>query len=165
MAVNNDEIKELVREQYGAHAQRVIEMSSVTEHGDSGHTDSCGCGSSESACCGPEDMENALRLYNMGQLAGLPAESHRRLCWMRESHGLGWATAGRAGAGSGFRWWYRLLPSGAAGGRDRERDRVGHDVVHAGPGPQEPGFAGLDQRPVRARAKWRRCSCPAIRTT
>ncbi len=107
MAVNNDEIKELVREQYGAHAQRVIEMSSVTEHGDSGHTDSCGCGSSESACCGPEDMENALRLYNVGQLAGLPAES------IAASAGCGNPTA-LAGLQPGE----RVLDLGSGGGID-----------------------------------------------
>ena len=75
MVANQDEIKELVRERYGARAQRVIELSPVAEHSADEHTDSCGGGPAGSACCGPEDMEHAMRLYNDGQLAGLPAES------------------------------------------------------------------------------------------
>ena len=63
MATNSNEIKELVRERYGARAQRVIELSPVVEHGAGDHTDGCGCSVSDSACCGPEDLEHAMRLY------------------------------------------------------------------------------------------------------
>ena len=106
MAINNDEIKELVRERYGARAQRVIELSPVVEHGDSEHADGCGCDVSAS-CCGPEDLEHALRLYNDGQLAGLPAES------IAASAGCGNPTA-LAGLQPGE----RVLDLGSGGGID-----------------------------------------------
>ncbi len=107
MAINQDDIKELVRERYGARAQRVIELSPVEEHGADEHTDSCGCGPSASACCGMEDMEHAMRLYNEGQLAGLPAES------VAASAGCGNPTA-LAGLQPGE----RVLDLGSGGGID-----------------------------------------------
>ncbi len=107
MAINQDDIKELVRERYGARAQRVIELSPVAEHGADEHYDSCGCGPSDAACCGPEDLEHALRLYNEGQLAGLPAES------IAASAGCGNPTA-LAGLQPGE----RVLDLGSGGGID-----------------------------------------------
>ena len=107
MVANQEEIKELVRERYGARAQRVIELSPVVEHSPEEHTDSCGCGPAGSACCGPEDMEHAMRLYNDGQLAGLPAES------IAASAGCGNPTA-LAGLQAGE----RVLDLGSGGGID-----------------------------------------------
>ncbi len=107
MVANQGEIKELVREKYGARARRVIELSPVVEHGADEHTDSCGCGPAGSACCGPEDLEHALRLYNDGQLAGLPAES------IAASAGCGNPTA-LAGLQPGE----RVLDLGSGGGID-----------------------------------------------
>ena len=107
MAIEHENIKELVRERYGARAQRVIELSPVVEHGDGEHTDSCGCGPSAAACCGPEDMEYAMRLYSDGQLAGLPAES------IAASAGCGNPTA-LAGLQPGE----RVLDLGSGGGID-----------------------------------------------
>ncbi len=107
MATNSNEIKELVRERYGARAQRVIELSPVVEHGAGDHTDGCGCSVSDSACCGPEDLEHAMRLYNDGQLAGLPAES------IAASAGCGNPTA-LAGLQPGE----RVLDLGSGGGID-----------------------------------------------
>ena len=107
MVANQDDIKELVREKYSARAQRVIELSPVVEQGADEHTDSCGCGPSASACCGPEDLEHALRLYNEGQLEGLPAES------IAASAGCGNPTA-LAGLQPGE----RVLDLGSGGGID-----------------------------------------------
>ncbi len=106
MTTYNDEIKELVRERYGARAQRVIELSPVVEHGDGEHTDGCGCDVSAS-CCGPEDLEHALLLYNEGQLAGLPAES------IAASAGCGNPTAL-----AGLKPGERVLDLGSGGGID-----------------------------------------------
>ena len=107
MVVNNEDIKELVKERYGARAQRVIELSPVAEQGHDDHGDSCGCSSADSVCCGPEDLEHAMRLYNDGQLAGLPAES------IAASAGCGNPTA-LAGLQAGE----RVLDLGSGGGID-----------------------------------------------
>ena len=64
MTTNSEEIKQLVRERYGARARGFIELPPVQETGEG-----------DSGCCGPADMERALRIYTEGQLAGLPAES------------------------------------------------------------------------------------------
>ena len=64
MATQSEEIKRLVRDRYGARAKGVIELTVVSQPSDG-----------EAACCSPADMDRALRLYNEGQLAGLPAES------------------------------------------------------------------------------------------
>jgi len=106
MVTNQNDIKELVRERYGARAQRVIELSPVVEPGADEQSDGCGCNVS-SACCGPEDMEHAMRLYNDGQLAGLPAES------IAASAGCGNPTA-LAGLQPGE----RVLDLGSGGGID-----------------------------------------------
>ena len=107
MAIEHDNIKELVKERYGARAQRVIELSPVVQQDAGEQTDSCGCGPSEAACCGPEDLEHAMRLYNDGQLAGLPAES------IAASAGCGNPTA-LAGLQAGE----RVLDLGSGGGID-----------------------------------------------
>ncbi len=67
MDMNQERIKELVRERYGARAQRVIDSAE--------RSGCCGCGPSVSACCGPDEMENTMRLYSEDQLSGLPAGS------------------------------------------------------------------------------------------
>ena len=106
MVANQEDIKELVRERYGARAQRVIELSPVVEHGADEHTDGCGCNVA-SVCCGPEDLEHAMRLYSEGELAGLPAES------VAASAGCGNPTA-LAGLQPGE----RVLDLGSGGGID-----------------------------------------------
>ena len=106
MAINQEDIKELVRERYGARAQRVIELSPVVEHGADEHTDGCGCNVA-SACCGLEDLEHAMRLYSDGQLAGLPTES------IAASAGCGNPTAL-----AGLRPGERVLDLGSGGGID-----------------------------------------------
>ena len=52
MTTNSEEIKKLVRERYGSRAKGVIELTQVqpTDGGDAG-------------CCGPADLERALRIY------------------------------------------------------------------------------------------------------
>ena len=107
MVANQDQIKELVREKYGARAQRVIELAPVVEHGADEHSDSCACGPAGSSCCGPKDLEHAMRLYNDGQLAGLPAES------IAASAGCGNPTAL-----AGLRPGERVLDLGSGGGID-----------------------------------------------
>ena len=96
MTTNSEEIKQLVRERYGARARSFIELTPVqdTAEGDSG-------------CCGPADMERALRIYTEGQLAGLPAES------VAASAGCGNPTA-LAGLSPGE----RVLDLGSGGGID-----------------------------------------------
>ena len=64
MATQSDEIKRLVRERYGSRAKGVIQLTVVEQPA-----------GGEAACCSPADMDRALRLYNEGQVAGLPAES------------------------------------------------------------------------------------------
>ena len=107
MVANQNDIKELVRERYGARAQRVIELSPVIEHSGDEHTDSCGCGPAGAECCGPTDLEHAMRLYNEGQLAGLPAES------IAASAGCGNPTAL-----AGLQLGERVLDLGSGGGID-----------------------------------------------
>ncbi len=96
MANNPEEIKRLVRERYGARARGVIELTVVqdTRSGDSG-------------CCGPADLDRALRIYTEGQLDGLPVE----------------AVAASAGCGNptalaGLRPGERVLDLGSGGGID-----------------------------------------------
>jgi SAM-dependent methyltransferase len=64
MTTDSEEIKRLVREKYGARAKGVIELTEVRQTGDG-----------DSGCCSPADMDRALRIYNEGQIAGLPTES------------------------------------------------------------------------------------------
>ena len=95
MATDQSEIKRYVQERYGARARGVIELSEAqTTEGDAG-------------CCGPSDTERALRLYNEGQVAGLPPE----------------AVAASAGCGNptalaGLRQGERVLDLGSGGGID-----------------------------------------------
>ncbi len=105
MTTNNEEIKELVREKYGARAERVIELSPVLEQGSVEQGE--GCCEVSASCCGPEDLDHAMRLYNEGQLSGLPAES------IAASAGCGNPTA-LAGLQPGE----RVLDLGSGGGID-----------------------------------------------
>ena len=111
MATNQDEIKRYVQERYGAHARGVIELSvaqgpaNSSNSPDSNGADAVGCG--DSGCCGPADVERALRLYTEGQVGGLPAE----------------AVAASAGCGNptalaGLRTGERVLDLGSGGGID-----------------------------------------------
>ena len=69
MSTEQEKIKDLVKERYGARAERVISLTPAELD-----SDGCGC-STGSACCGVEDLDHAMLLYNEGQLAGLPTES------------------------------------------------------------------------------------------
>jgi SAM-dependent methyltransferase len=64
MSTSSEEIKKLVRDRYGARAKGVIELTLLQLPG-----------GSDQGCCGPADMDRALRIYNEGQVAGLPAEA------------------------------------------------------------------------------------------
>ena len=64
MSTSSEEIKKLVRDRYGARAKGVIELTLLQPPG-----------GSDQGCCGPADMDRALRIYNEGQVAGLPAEA------------------------------------------------------------------------------------------
>ena len=96
MATKSEEIKQLVREKYGAKAKGVIELADTSQQ------DSGGRG-----CCGPTDVERALRIYNEGQLGSLPAES------VAASAGCGNPTAL-----AGLRRGERVLDLGSGGGID-----------------------------------------------
>ena len=118
MATNQDEIKELVKETYGARALRVIELSPVSQAGEHDHSNGCGC--ETAACCGIEDLDHAMRLYTGGQLAGLPTES------IAASAGCGNPTAL-----AGLKPGERVLDLGSGGGIDcflaaREVGETGH---------------------------------------
>lgn len=98
----HNEIKELVRERYGAVAQQVIGIPLV------GHNDcEVGVGCGEGGCCDAPDNDHALRLYASGELEGLPAEA------MAASLGCGNPTA-LAGLQPGE----RVLDLGSGGGID-----------------------------------------------
>ena len=101
MSTDQDKIKELVKERYGARAERVISLTPVELE-----PDGCGC-STDGACCGVEDLDHAMLLYNEGQLAGLPTES------IAASAGCGNPTA-LAGLQPGE----RVLDLGSGGGID-----------------------------------------------
>ena len=96
MATNQEEIKKLVQEKYGARARGIIELKVVQQpaQGDSG-------------CCGPADLDRALRIYSQGQIAGLPAET------VAASAGCGNPTAL-----AGLRPGERVLDLGSGGGID-----------------------------------------------
>ena len=104
MSTEQEQIKELVRERYGARAERVINLTPA----ELTHTESDGCGcSTDGACCGVEDLDHAMLLYNAGQLSGLPMES------IAASAGCGNPTA-LAGLQPGE----RVLDLGSGGGID-----------------------------------------------
>ena len=96
MATDQNEIKRFVQERYGARARGVIELAEAQPTCDA-----------DSGCCGPSDSERALRLYNEGQVAGLPAEA------VAASAGCGNPTA-LAGLKAGE----RVLDLGSGGGID-----------------------------------------------
>ena len=96
MATDQSEIKKFVQERYGARARNVIELSEAQSSG-----------SEDEGCCGPSDFDRALRLYNEGQVTGVPAE----------------AVAASAGCGNptalaGLRPGERVLDLGSGGGID-----------------------------------------------
>ena len=118
MTTNHDEIKELVRERYGVHAQRVIDLMPVPEAGLE-RDDGCGC-AAEAACCRAADMDHATSLYGEGQLAGLPTQA------IAASAGCGNPTAL-----AGLKPGERVLDLGSGGGIDcflaaREVGETGH---------------------------------------
>ena len=128
MDMNQEHIKELVRERYGARAQRVIDPG---EHSGGG-----GCGPSVSTCCGPDDMENAMRLYSEGQLSGAarrirgsvgPAVATLRL-WLGCNPGNGCWDLGSGGGIDCFLAAQQVGDTGHVTGLD-------NDPVHAGTGP------------------------------
>ena len=145
MATEREKIKELVKERYGARAERVIRLTPVELD-----SDGCGC-STGGACCGVEDLDHAMLLYNEGQLAGLPTESFAAS-----------AGSGNPTALAGLQLGERVLDLGSGGGIDcflasqqvGETGHVtgpGHDPGHAGFGPQQQGQIGHRKRGVRAR--------------
>ncbi|MDE2939807.1 MAG: arsenite methyltransferase [Chloroflexota bacterium] len=96
MATDQNEIKRFVQERYGSRARGVIELSEAQPSCDG-----------DEGCCSPSDTERALRLYNEGQVAGLPAE----------------AVAASAGCGNptalaGLKPGERILDLGSGGGID-----------------------------------------------
>ena len=99
MTTNHEEIKEVVRDRYGARARGVIQLTEVQPVP--------GTGSSDAGCCGPADLDRALRLYNQGQIDGLPAAA------VAASAGCGNPTA-LAGLTAGE----RVLDLGSGGGID-----------------------------------------------
>ena len=107
MSTESKEIKELVKERYGARAKRVIELSPIQEVvADYEHGGGCGC-DADTGCCGPIDLDHAVRLYKDSQLTGLPVES----------------VAASAGCGNptvlaGLREGERVLDLGSGGGID-----------------------------------------------
>ena len=96
MATDQSEIKRFVQERYGARARTVIEVSEVES-----------AAGGDEGCCSPSDAERALRLYNEGQVAGLPADA------VAASAGCGNPTA-LAGLQPGE----RVLDLGSGGGID-----------------------------------------------
>ena len=99
MATNHEEIKEVVRGRYGARARSVIQLTEVQA--------APGTDSGDAGCCGPADLDRALRLYNQGQIDGLPAAA------VAASAGCGNPTA-LAGLSAGE----RVLDLGSGGGID-----------------------------------------------
>lgn len=104
MSTEQDQIKDLVKERYGARAEQVIALTPTElEHE---HDGGCGC-STDTACCGPVDLDHAMNLYSKGQISGLPMES------VAASAGCGNPTA-LAGLQPGE----RVLDLGSGGGID-----------------------------------------------
>ena len=101
MAADSEEIKQIVQERYGAKARGVIHLTDISQTNE----DDPSCG--DLGCCSPGDLDRALRIYQEGQLAGLPAES------VAASAGCGNPTA-LAGLSLGE----RVLDLGSGGGID-----------------------------------------------
>jgi SAM-dependent methyltransferase len=120
MSTDSKDIKELVKEAYGARAKRVIELSPIPESTtEDGGGAGCGCDAGGD-CCGPVDLDHAVHLYNEGQLSGLPVES------VAASAGCGNPTAL-----AGLREGERVLDLGSGGGVDcflaaRQVGETGH---------------------------------------
>ena len=104
MSTERNQIKELVKESYGARADRVINLTPAELGHD--HGADCGC-STDVVCCGPTDLDHAMILYSEGQLSRLPIES------VAASAGCGNPTA-LAGLQPGE----RVLDLGSGGGID-----------------------------------------------
>ena len=165
MTTNGEEIRQLVRETYGARAKRVIELAVAgdtgpvagggsccgpeTVAGDTGPTAGGGscCGPETVAgdtgptaggggCCGPGDVDRALRIYAEDQVSGLPSEA------IAASAGCGNPTA-LAGLQPGE----RVLDLGSGGGIDcfLAAQRVG-DSGHV---------VGLDMTPEMLELAWK----------
>ena len=137
MTTQSEEIKRLVRERYGGRARQVIELAAVAQP-------------SGDACCSPQDMDEALHIYEEGQLAELPAESIAASLGCGNPTALAGLQGGRARPRPGIRRGHRLLPGGQPGGRHGPRHRAGHDARYAGVGPQEPSHPRSDERGVRS---------------
>ena len=104
MSTEQEQIKELVKERYGARADRVINLTPAElEHE---HDEGCGC-STDAVCCGPTDLDHAMTLYSDGQLSGLPVES------VAASAGCGNPTAL-----AGLKPGEKVLDLGSGGGID-----------------------------------------------
>ena len=112
---NPEDIKRLVRENYGALAKGVIELTPVQDS----QTQACCV---QAGCCGQGDIDPALRIYTEGQVAGLPTE----------------AVAASAGCGNptaiaGLKPGERVLDLGSGGGIDcflaaRQVGEAGHVI-------------------------------------
>ena len=85
------DIKEVVKERYGAAARRVT----------TGEGSSC-CGAS--AQCGTDIDPITRDLYEASQTSILPEEAVKASLGLRQSNGAGGTQAGRDGAGPWFRW-------------------------------------------------------------
>ena len=73
MSTEQHRIKELVKERYGARAERVINLTPAELNHTNG--DSCGY-PSDGACCGVEDLDHAMLLYTRANWpAFLPSPS------------------------------------------------------------------------------------------
>ena len=113
MASNPDEIKRRVRENYGALARGVIEITPVRDS----QMQACCV---QVGCCGQGDVDQGLHIYTEGQVAGLPPE----------------AVAASAGCGNptaiaGLKPGERVLDLGSGGGIDcflaaRQVGEAGH---------------------------------------
>ena len=102
MAANEDAIKEIVRDRYGARARGVIQLTEIQPAAGAAGMD---CG--DAGCCGPDDLNRAMQLYSEGQIAGLPTAA------VAASAGCGNPTA-LAGLTAGE----RVLDLGSGGGID-----------------------------------------------
>ena len=103
--MEQDQIKEQVRERYGAHARRVAAKDDTGDCCEP--ASSACCDAPASSCCEPETLETARRLYTEGETEGLPTES------VAASAGCGNPTAL-----AGLRPGERVLDLGSGGGLD-----------------------------------------------